>query len=151
MNQIADRKVIQALYEASQAGVKIKLLVRGVCCLMPGVPGLSENIEIRSIIGRFLEHSRIFYFQNNDNGEYYFGSADWMTRNLNKRVETVIPIYQENIKVKLQEILDTYWADNTKSWKLLRDGSYEHLEPTTDTTPFAAQDFYFSQIVSGTK
>lgn len=151
MNQIAHRKVIQALYEASQAGVQIKLLVRGVCCLMPGVPGLSDNIEVRSIIGRFLEHSRIFFFQNDGEAEYYFSSADWMTRNLNKRVETVIPVYQTNIKERLQEILDTYWADNTKSWKLLRDGSYEQLKPTSDTPPFSAQDFYFSQIVSGTK
>lgn len=151
MNQIAHRKIIQALYKASQKGVQIKLLVRGVCCLMPGVPGLSENIEVRSIIGRFLEHSRIFYFQNDGNDEYYFGSADWMTRNLNKRVETVIPVYQTDIKQKLQEILEIYWADNTKSWKLLRDGSYEHIEPVGETPPFAAQDFYFNQIVSEKK
>lgn len=151
MNQLAHRKVIQSLYQASQAGVQIKLLVRGVCCLMPGVSGLSENIEVRSIIGRFLEHSRIFYFQNGDEEEYFIGSADWMTRNLNKRVETVIPIYQQNIKEKLQEILDTYWSDNTKSWKLLRDGSYELLKPDVSTPPFSAQEFYFSQIVSEKK
>ena len=151
MNQIAHRKIIQALYKASQGGVQIKLLVRGVCCLMPGVPGLSENIEVRSIIGRFLEHSRIFYFQNGDNPEYYFGSADWMTRNLNKRVETVVPVYQTNIKEKLQEILEIYWADNTKSWKLKRDGSYEALSPSDGNPPFSAQDYYFNQIVSEKK
>ena len=146
MNQIAHRKIIQALYQASQSGVQIKLLVRGVCCLMPGVPGLSENIEVRSIIGRFLEHSRIFYFQNGDNPVYYFGSADWMTRNLNKRVETVVPVYQANIKEKLQEILDVYWQDNTKSWRLKRDGTYEALVPTDVNPSFSAQDFYFNQL-----
>lgn len=151
MNQLAHRKIIQALYQASQAGVHIKLLVRGVCCLMPGVTGLSENIEVRSIIGRFLEHSRIFYFQNGDNPEYYFGSADWMTRNLIKRVETVVPVYQTNIKEKLQEILDIYWQDNTKSWRLKKDGTYEALIPTDGNPPFSAQEFYFNQIDSEKK
>jgi polyphosphate kinase len=145
MNQLAHRKVIQALYKASQAGVTIKLLVRGVCCLMPGVKGLSENIEVRSIVGRFLEHSRIFYFQNGGNKEYYIGSADWMTRNLNKRVETVVPIYQTDLQEKLQEILDTYWADNKKSWKLLPDGSYQLIKAENGEQPFSAQEYYLSQ------
>jgi len=151
MNQIAHRKVIQALYKASQAGVQIKLLVRGVCCLMPGVEGLSDNIEVRSIIGRFLEHSRIFHFGNGGKGEYFFGSADWMTRNLNKRVETVIPVYQESVKEKLHEILDIYWKDNSKSWILNRDGSYSKLEPNSNSQSFSAQKYYFSEIESDKK
>lgn len=151
MNQLAHRKVIQSLYKASQAGVRIKLLVRGVCCLMPGVQGLSQNIEVRSIIGRFLEHSRIFYFQNGGNDEYYIGSADWMTRNLNKRVETVIPILQDNIKEKLKEILETYWADNCKSWRLMSDGKYELLKPENGIARFSAQEYYLSQTISEKK
>jgi polyphosphate kinase len=148
MNQIAHRKVIQALYEASQAGVQIKLLVRGVCCLKPGEKGISESIEVRSIIGRFLEHSRIFHFANGGDGEYYLGSADWMTRNLNKRVETVIPVYQNDIKKKLHDILETYWKDNSKSWKLNNDGSYEKIILSKDDEKFSAQNYYFNEIIN---
>ena len=116
-----------------------------------GVTGLSENIEVRSIIGRFLEHSRIFYFKNNGNEEVYLGSADWMTRNLNKRVETLIPVLQANIKEKMKEILDIYWADNSKSWRLLRSGEYEQLHPKEGEDKFSAQKYYFSQIVNEKK
>ncbi|HAW08865.1 MAG TPA: polyphosphate kinase 1, partial [Bacteroidetes bacterium] len=98
MNQLAHREIIPKLYEASMAGVKIQLLVRGVCCLRPGMPEISENIEVRSILGRFLEHSRIFYFKNGGEEEFYLSSADWMSRNLHNRVEVMFPIYHKNLR-----------------------------------------------------
>jgi len=124
MNQLAQREVIQALYKASMAGVKVKLIVRGVCCLKPNIPNISENIEVRSIIGRFLEHTRIFYFQNGGKEDIYISSADWMTRNLQKRVEILAPIHSVKIKKKLKRLLDYYWKDNCKSWILQNDGTY---------------------------
>ncbi|MCX6147263.1 MAG: polyphosphate kinase 1 [Candidatus Kapabacteria bacterium] len=145
MNALAHKEVIQALYKASQKGVKIKLLVRGVCCLKPGIKGISENIEVRSIIGRFLEHSRIFYFKNNGNEEYYISSADWMTRNLHQRVELEIPIYEKRNTKKLKEILESYWSDNTNSWRLLESGEYEKISPKDGEKQFSAQDFFLKK------
>jgi polyphosphate kinase len=148
MNQLVHKDIISRLYHASQAGVQIKLLIRGVCCLRPGLPGISENIEIRSILGRFLEHSRIFYFKNGGEEEIYVGSADWMTRNFHNRVELVFPIYEVNIKKHLSEILDLYWKDNTKSWRLNSDGSYSKLEVMEGETPFCAQNFFVETTYS---
>lgn len=141
MNQLAQKDVINALYKASQKGVKIKLMVRGVCCLKPGVEGLSENIEIRSVIGRFLEHTRFFYFKNGGEEEYYISSADWMTRNLHKRVEVMTPIHSKKIRKQLDKIIEYYWKDNTKSWKLLADGSYEKIKPKSNEKRFSAQTY----------
>ena len=129
MNALVDQQVIQTLYEASQAGVQIDLIIRGICCLRPGLPEISENIRVVSIIGRFLEHSRIFYFHNNGEEEIYIGSADWMTRNLSRRVEAVTPIESPEIFRDLQEILGVMLADNRKAWELQSDGTYVQRKP----------------------
>jgi len=146
MNSLAHSEVINALYRASKRGVKIKLLVRGVCCLKPGVPELSENIEVRSILGRFLEHSRAFYFKNSGKSEFYLSSADWMTRNLHKRVELMFPIHEPKLQEKIMILLNTYWKDNTKSWKLLSDGNYEKIIPAEGEQPFCAQEYLLNEI-----
>ena len=130
MNSLVDAKMIQALYRASQAGVKIDLIVRGICCLRPGVPGLSENINVVSVIGRFLEHSRIFYFQNGGDEEMYIGSADWMTRNLSRRVEAVTPVEDPKLIGDLNEILGIMLSDNRLAWELQPDGRYLQRQPT---------------------
>ena len=131
MNQLEDPDIIEALCEASQAGVPIDLIIRGFCCLRPGVPGHTENIRIRSIIGRFLEHSRIFYFANGRQdpaeGEYFIGSADWMFRNLSKRIEVVTPVFATGPKQRLWEILDICLRDKREAWVLEPDGRYEQL------------------------
>jgi polyphosphate kinase len=124
MNALVDPQIISTLYEASRAGVQIDLIIRGICCLRPGVPNLSENIRVISIIGRFLEHSRIFYFYNNSQEEIYIGSADWMRRNLDRRVEVITPIKDQDIAKDLQEILGIMLADNRHAWELQPDGSY---------------------------
>jgi polyphosphate kinase len=135
MNQLEDPNMIEALCEASNAGVSIDLIIRGFCCLRPGVPGHTENIRIRSIIGRFLEHSRIFYFANGAQdpaeGEYYIGSADWMFRNLSKRIEVVTPIFAAGPKQRLWEILDVCLRDQLEGWVLEADGKYEQLRPAS--------------------
>ena len=128
MNALVDRDIIQALYRASQAGVKIDLLVRGICCLRPQWPGLSENITVRSIVDRFLEHSRLFYFENGGRPEMWAGSADWMPRNFFRRVEAVFPIEDARLRRRLQqELLAIPLADNVKAWRLKPDGSYERV------------------------
>lgn len=146
MNSLAHRQVIPALYRASQKGVQVKLLVRGICCLKPGIPGISENIEVRSILGRFLEHSRIFYFKNGGNEEFYLSSADWMSRNLHKRVELMFPIKDKKIQKRLWSILNIYWNDNLKSWKLNPDGSYSKIKPTKNQLQLSAQDYFLKEI-----
>lgn len=137
MNQLEDPDMIEALCEASQAGVPIDLIIRGFCCLRPGVPGHTENIRIRSIIGRFLEHSRIFYFANGSEdpaeGEYFIGSADWMFRNLSKRIEVVTPIFAATPKQHLWEILDIFLRDKRQAWILNSDGKYVQLHPNENT------------------
>lgn len=125
MNSLCDRDVIAALYEAAAAGVQIDLIVRGICCLKVGIPGVSENITVRSIVGNFLEHSRIFYFENDENFEIYCGSADWMPRNLERRVEILYPVERPELKEKLLHILDSHLRDNVKASILQPDGSYE--------------------------
>lgn len=124
INSLCDRDIIKSLYEASMAGVKIDLIVRGICCLKVGIPGISENITVRSIVGDFLEHSRIFYFENGGNAEFYCGSADWMPRNLERRVEILFPIEDELLKKKVYHILDRELKDNIKAHILTPDGTY---------------------------
>ena len=124
MNALVDPPIIQALYAASQAGVKIDLIIRGICCLRPNTEGLSENIRVISVVGRFLEHSRIFYFHNDGQEEMYIGSADWMTRNLSRRVEAISPIESPQAFLELQEILGILLADNRHAWELQSDGKY---------------------------
>ncbi len=124
MNALVDPGIIQALYEASQSGVEIDLIVRGICCLLPGVPGVSDHIRVISIIGRFLEHSRLQYFANGGHPEYYFGSADWMPRNLDRRVEAMVPVEDPRLHVCLQSLLETCLADNRQAWELAADGHY---------------------------
>ena len=128
MNSLCDEGIITALYEASAAGVKIQLIVRGICCLKVGIPGVSENIEVRSIVGNFLEHSRIFYFLNGGNEEIYMASADWMPRNLDRRVEILFPLLEEDIINKAKHILEVELADNVKSHILQPDGTYEKVD-----------------------
>ncbi len=129
MNAVVDGEIIRALYAASQAGVQIDLIIRGVCCLRPGVEGMSENIRVISIIGRFLEHSRVWMFANDGAPEYYFGSADWMPRNLDRRVEVVTPIANPLFQQRLQSVLDLCLADNRQAWDLQPDGSYVQRHP----------------------
>jgi polyphosphate kinase len=129
MNALQDPKIIQELYAASQAGVKIDLIIRGFCCLRPGVPGLSENIRIISILGRFLEHSRIFYFLNGGDEEFYIGSADWMNRNLDYRVEAVVPIDEPGHRERLREILTSMLADTGHAWELNGEGAWTRRLP----------------------
>lgn len=124
MNALVDPKIIASLYEASRAGVQIDLIVRGMCCLRPAITDVSENIRVISIVGRFLEHSRIYYFHNAGQEEVYIGSADWMSRNLDRRVEAIAPIEDPNLAKDLQEILGIMLADNRKAWELQPDGSY---------------------------
>ncbi|SOB72027.1 polyphosphate kinase [Anaerobutyricum hallii] len=127
-NSLCDRKIILALYEASCAGVQIDLIVRGICCLVAGKPGVSENIRVRSIVGTFLEHARIFYFYNDGNEEVYMGSADWMPRNLDRRVEIVFPIEAPDLKEKAKHILDVQLRDTLKAHCLLEDGTYRKVD-----------------------
>lgn len=124
MNSLCDQQIIAALYEASAAGVQIDLIVRGICCLKVGIPGVSENIRVRSIVGNFLEHSRIFYFYNNGNEEYYMGSADWMPRNLDRRVEIIFPVLDPKLQKQVRHILEVELEDNVKAHLMQADGTY---------------------------
>jgi polyphosphate kinase len=126
-NSLQDPEICRALYRASQAGVKVMLNVRGICCLRPGVEGVSDNIEVRSVVDRFLEHARVFYFRNGGHEEVYLSSADWMQRNLSKRLELLFPIIDPQHRRRLIDIMETLFADNTKAWKLLSGGIYERV------------------------
>jgi polyphosphate kinase len=128
VNSLEDPEICQALYRASQAGVKIMLNVRGICVLRPGVEGISEHIEVRSIVDRYLEHARIFYFRNGGHEEVYLASADWMRRNLLKRLEIMFPILNAGFKKRLIEVLNTIFADNVKARRLLGDGTYAAVQ-----------------------
>lgn len=139
MNALIDPKIIRALYEASMAGVKIDLIVRGVCTLRPGLPGISENIVVRSILDRFLEHSRIFRFGNDGNDELFISSADWMTRNMERRIELLFPVGDARAKTRLVEILDGYLADNVKARLLNSDGTYTRVETAGEPVRAQAQ------------
>lgn len=143
MNSLVETDTIDALYEASQAGVKIDLIVRGICCLRPGVRGLSENIRVRSIVGRFLEHSRIFHFENACRPEVYIGSADWMPRNFFKRIEAVFPILDGNLQERVvSEILRHQLEDNQKARLLRRDGRYVRAQPAPGEARINSQDAF---------
>ena len=138
-NSLTDPKMIEDLYEASQAGVKVDLVIRGICCLRPGLEGISENIRVVSIVGRFLEHARIFAFGEGDNEEIYLGSADLMQRNLDRRVENVFPLREERHRRRIRRILDLQIADTTNAWKLQSDGSFERLRPQDGEEPLDSQ------------
>jgi polyphosphate kinase len=138
MNSLTDKVVIEKMYEASQAGVKIELIIRGICCLIPGIPGVSENISVRSIVGRFLEHSRIYYFNNNGEQDLFLSSADIMTRNMVHRVEIAFPILSDRIKEIILKTMKIFLSDNTKAWELQRDKTYQKLTPG-DEEPISAQ------------
>jgi len=139
VNSLTETGVIQALYQASQAGVQIDLIVRGMCCLRPGVHGVSENIRVRSIIGRFLEHTRVFYFHNDGKSDLYASSADWMERNFFRRVETAFPLLDEEARRRVLLDLDCYLRDNTQAWALQPDGRYVRLQPGDGEAPYSAQ------------
>lgn len=129
MNALVDGNIIKLLYEASQAGVDIDLIIRGVCCLRPGIPGVSDRIRVVSVIGRFLEHSRIFYFHNGGQPDYYIGSADWMTRNLDRRVEAITPVEDPLLREELHRILTMAMADNRQAWDMAADGTFTQRRP----------------------
>jgi polyphosphate kinase len=138
MNALVEPQIIQALYQAAMAGVKVDLIVRGICALRPGIRGVSENIHVRSIIGRFLEHSRVYYFLNDGDSELYCSSADWMERNFFRRIEVGFPIENPIHRNRILEDLETYLSDNTGAWELQSDGSYRRLMPN-DSTAVNAQ------------
>jgi polyphosphate kinase len=129
MNALVDPEVIEALYRASRAGVPIDLIVRGICCLRPGVPDVSEGIRVISIVGRFLEHSRLFYFANGGTDEFYIGSSDWMPRNFDRRVEAVAPIDDATLHDRLRSLLRTCLDDNRQAWELSSDGTWTQRAP----------------------
>ena len=144
MNALADPDIIKALYRASQAGVRVQLNVRGTCMLVPGVEGLSENIRVVSVIDRYLEHSRIYYFANGGSEELYLASADWMTRNLERRVELMFPVLQSESRKIVHEFLSAYFRDNCQAWQLDSEGGWKRLEPGPDEKPFRVQSYFHS-------
>ena len=146
MNSLCDKEIIANLYEASCAGVKVELVVRGICCLKAGVPGLSENICVHSIVGNFLEHARIFYFENDGSPEVYMGSADWMPRNLDKRVEILFPVEDTELKERVVHILKVQLEDNVKAHILQPDGSYEKIDKRGKTLVMAQQQFCLEAV-----
>jgi polyphosphate kinase len=148
MNQLQDFEIIRELYEASQAGVPIELNVRGLCCLRPGVPGLSENIRVFGVVGRFLEHSRIFRFENGGHPEHFLGSADWMKRNLDGRVETVLLVTDAGVQRQIDEILEVYVADNASAWDCDAEGVYRKRTPAEGEERCAAQETFIEMARS---
>ena len=142
LNSLTDKKIIDKLIEASEAGVKIDMIIRGICCLIPGVEGKTENIRIISIVGRFLEHSRIYIFGSKERRKYYIASADFMTRNTVRRVEVAAPVYNDKLKTKLQEMFDVMLSDNQKARKLEADGNYHRV--SNDLTPVNAQEYFYA-------
>ncbi len=147
INSLNQTGIIDALYDASKAGVQVDLIVRGICSLRPGVPGLSENIHVRSIVGRFLEHSRVYYFLNDGDEEFYCSSADWMDRNLLRRNESCFEIRQKRLKDQIRGDLELFLADNCQAWALHGDGSYERLTPGTDE-PVSAQAVFLEKLAA---
>jgi polyphosphate kinase len=140
MNSLVDQSMIRWLYRASQAGVEIELLVRGICCLRPGVPGVSENIRVTSVVGRFLEHSRVYYFRNAGHEEIFLGSADLMTRNIDRRVEVVFPVEDPELVRRLRdEVLAVYLSDNMRARVMQPDGSYLRARPAADEARIDSQ------------
>ncbi|HBL27921.1 MAG TPA: polyphosphate kinase 1 [Acidobacteria bacterium] len=147
MNALDDRQIIHALYDASAAGVEIDLVVRGICRLRPSLPGKSETIRVVSIVGRYLEHARIFTFGNAGKPEYFIGSADWMSRNLDARVEAIVPVEDPRLQEELQGILDLQLADNVKAWDMQSDGSYRQRSPSPGDEPRSSQDLLMQRAV----
>ena len=143
LNSLEDKDIIAKLYEASRAGVKIKLIVRGICCLVPGVKGLSENIEVVSIVDRFLEHARVFVFQNGGDERIFLSSADWMERNLSFRIETTFPIYDPDLKREIKDILELQLNDNVKTRIIDRYDQNEYRRTSTDIPVRAQLETYF--------
>jgi polyphosphate kinase len=152
MNALVDPMIIRSLYRASQAGVRIDLLVRGICCLRPGVPGVSETIRVTSIVGRFLEHSRVFYFRNGGNEEVYLGSADMMPRNLNRRVELLFPVEDEELRRRIRgEILGEYLVDNVKARRMMPDGNYKRAAHSDGQVALNSQEILMGVLPRGRK
>lgn len=149
MNALIEPQIIQTLYQASMAGVKIDLIVRGICALRPGIRGISENIRVRSVVGRFLEHSRVYYFHNDGDSELFCGSADWMERNFFRRIEVCFPILRKQHRDQILEDLELYLSDNMQAWELRADGSYERLTPA-DAHPCNAQTALMRRYSEGT-
>ncbi len=147
LNALTDPGIIDALYRASAAGVQIDLVVRGICSLRPGMPGLSDNIRVRSIVGRFLEHSRVYYFENDGDPEYFCSSADWMERNFFRRTEVCFPIRRRALKERLQADLDLLLADNCNAWQLAADGTYRKCAPA-GTPPLSAQERLLAELAT---
>jgi len=149
INSLTEPEVVRALYRASRAGVRIDLIVRGICRLRPGHDGLSETIHVRSIVGRFLEHTRCFYFRNGGEEEVWCASADWMSRNLLRRVETCFPILDPELRARvIHEQFQVYLRDNTKAWELNEDGSYTKLTPPAGALAFSAQDALLDELAA---
>jgi len=146
MNALVEPSIISALNKASQAGVHVDLIVRGICCLRPGIPGVSENVRVRSIVGRFLEHTRCYYFHNGGEAEVYCASADWMDRNFFRRIEVMFPILDPDLKSRVIGDLDSYLADNMQAWELQHNGTYVHRLPQQGVEPFAAQSRLLSEL-----
>ncbi len=147
LNSLSESRIIRALYSASQAGVEIDLIVRGICCLRPGVAGVSENIRVRSIVGRFLEHTRIYWFHAAGARKTYLASADWMPRNFFHRVEVAFPVLDEGLSERvLDECLRTYLADDAQAWTLASDGTYSAVEPADPEHPKLAQRLLMEQL-----
>jgi polyphosphate kinase len=139
LNALVDPQTIESLYRASQAGVRVELIVRGVCALRPGVPGLSENIRVCSIVGRFLEHSRVYCFENAGARELFLASADWMERNFFRRVEIAFPVLKQQPRERIFKDIEIYLADNTNAWELQSDGTYRRAASTDDVSACDAQ------------
>jgi len=148
LNALVEPEVIRALYRASAAGVIVDLIVRGICCLRPGIPGISENIRVRSIVGRFLEHSRVYYFHANGAEKVFCSSADWMDRNFFRRIETCFPIHAPALKARIISDLDSWLSDNSQAWELQVDGSYRLLEPGPEADPLSAQGLLLRQLAA---
>jgi polyphosphate kinase len=146
MNQLQDPEIIRELYRASQAGVPITLNVRGLCCLRPGVKGLSKNIRVFSVLGRFLEHGRIYGFENAGSPEYFIGSADWMKRNLDRRVETIAPVRAPQLIAEVEEILTVAEQDNCTAWDLRSNGAYARRQPGQGEQPRPSQQVFMDIV-----
>ena len=147
MNSLVDRALIEALYAASQAGVAVDLIVRGICCLRPGIPGLSDRIRAISIVDRYLEHARAFYFENGGKPEYWLASADWMPRNLDHRVEVAFPVLEPRLQAQIREVLELQLTDTVKAREILIDGGSARVQ-APDTPPIRSQERLYALVTT---